>query len=131
MTPRIPRPNLDPVLRLVDLDQVLAHIDVNALVERIDLNAVLERVDVNAVLERVDLNAVLERVDIEQLVQQSDVGQLLVDSSSSVGMRLLDALRSQLVGLDRLVFRGAMRLLRRDVDALPLGPPRLVEQQPR
>src|ERR1700683_3000182 len=122
--PRLPRPSLDPVLRLVDVDRLLDHVDVNTLVERVDLNALLERVDINALLARVDLNAVLERVDVEELVQRSDLGHLLLDSTTSVGTRVLDALRSHAVGLDGLLERLVTRVLRRDPATVPARPPR-------
>jgi hypothetical protein len=111
---------------MVDLDRVLEHVDVNALIDRIDLNALLERVDVNELLARVNLNAVLERVDVEELVQRSDLGSILIESSTSVGTRLLDTLRSHAVGLDQLVERVVTRLLRRDAATVPEGPPLLV-----
>jgi len=117
-------------LGLVDLDRVLEHVDVNALIERVDVNALLERVDVNAVISRVDLNAVLERVNVEALVQRSDLGSILLDSSGSIGTRLLDALRSEAVGLDQLLERAVNRLLRRDAATVPVGPPLLVERSP-
>jgi len=127
LTSRLPRLSFDPILGLVDLDRVLEHVDVNALVERVDVNALLERVDVNAVIARVDLNALLERLDVDDLVQRSDLGSILIDSTGSVGTRLLDALRSQAVGLDQLIERAVNRLLRRDAASVPDGPRLLVE----
>ena len=127
LTSRLPRLRFDPILGLVDLDRVLEHVDVNALVERVDVNALLERVDVNAVIARVDLNALLQRVDVDDLVQRSDLGSILLDSTGSVGTRLLDALRSEAVGLDQLIERAVNRLLRREPASVPLGPTGLVE----
>jgi hypothetical protein len=126
VSPRLPRPNLDPLLDLVDLDRVLDHVDVNALLARIDLNALLDRLDVNALLTRLDLNAVLEQIDVDDLVERTDLGRIIIDSSSSVGMRLLDTLRGHAVGLDQLIERLVTRVLRRDPATVPDGPVALV-----
>ena len=122
------RIDLDALLAHADLNALLARVDVNVLVNQVDLNAVLARVDVNALLDQVDVNDLVSRVDIEALVQNTDLGAVIATSTGGVATEVLDAARSQAVGLDQLVDRWVRRLLRReqtgpDVPAALLPPP--------
>jgi hypothetical protein len=71
------------------------------------------RVDVNAVMDSVDVNALVRRVDVDALVQDTDLGAVIARSTGGVGSDVLDAARSQAVGLDQFVDRWVQRLLRR------------------
>jgi hypothetical protein len=126
---------IDAVVRNVDVQGVIERVDINALLDRIDLNRVLARVDIQALVERVDLDRLLRdvdidalaaRIDVERLVARTDLGRIVLDSTTGVGTRLLDSVRSQGVGLDRFVNRWADRILRRNAEETPDGPPLLV-----
>ena len=98
---------------------VMSTLDVNALLDQVDLNAVLDQVDLNAVLSRIALNDLVQRIDVEALVQQTDLGAVIAASSSGVAGDVLDAVRSQTVGLDEFIARWIGRLRRRPYT----GPP--------
>jgi uncharacterized RDD family membrane protein YckC len=134
--------------RAVDL--VVSAVDMNAVLDRVDLNAVLDRIDLDRLLERVDLNSVVARLDIDALVEQTDLGAIIASSSSGVASDVLDAVRSQTVGLDEFIARWTGRLRRRPYtgppalpggaggqgqvlteragDALPSGPPVIIRE---
>jgi uncharacterized RDD family membrane protein YckC len=126
---------IDLVVRNLDMNALLQRIDVNALVDRVDVNdivdqvdldKILDRVDVDKILAKVDLNEVLARVDvnaiagqldIDALAMNTDIGTMIARSSGSVASGVLDAVRSQAVGLDEWIARWVARLLRRDQPA--------------
>jgi hypothetical protein len=121
---------VDLVLQVVDVNALLAQVDVNALLERVDVAALLERVDLNAVLARVDTDALLDRIDVNDLVQRVDVdalvkhtdlGAVIASSTGGVASEVLDAGRSQAVGLDQFIDRWVQRTLRRKQPA-PASP---------
>jgi uncharacterized RDD family membrane protein YckC len=140
----VTRVDVDALVRRADVDALLAQVDINGLIDRIDVDRLLQRVDVNALLDRVDLDEVaagldidalvervdlermLEAVDLEGLVRRAGIPELVADSTGQVAGSALDLGRRQLVGLDVGVGRVIQRLLRRDPDALPAGPPTLV-----
>ena len=106
--------------RAVEL--VVSSLDVNALLDEIDLNAVLDQIDLDRLLERMDLNDIVKRIDVEALVKQTDLGAVIAASSSGVAGDVLDAVRSQTVGLDEFIARWIGRLRRRPYTGPP-GPP--------
>ena len=106
--------------RTVEL--VVSSLDVNALLDEIDLNAVLDQVDLDRLLERIDLNDIVKRIDLEALVKQTDLGAIISASSSGVAGDVVDAVRSQTVGLDEFIARWIARLRRRPYTGPP-GPP--------
>ena len=106
--------------RAVEL--VVSSLDVNALLDEIDLNAVLDQIDLDRLLERMDLNNIVKRIDVEALVKQTDLGAVIAASSSGVAGDVLDAVRSQTVGLDEFIARWIGRLRRRPYTGPP-GPP--------
>ena len=125
------RIDINALLARADINAILTKVDVNVLVNQMDLNAVLARVDVNALLDQVDVNDLVSRVDIEALVQNTDLGAVIATSTGGVATEVLDAARSQAVGLDQLVDRWVRRLLRRnqpgpDVPPALLPPPAAV-----
>ena len=113
--------------RAVEL--VVSSLDVNALLDEVDLNAVLDqgidgadRIDLDRLLERMDLNDIVKRIDVDALVEQTDLGAVIAASSSGVAGDVLDAVRSQTVGLDEFIARWIGRLRRRPYTGPP-GPP--------
>jgi D-ribose pyranose/furanose isomerase RbsD len=118
--------DLDRVMDRVDLNRLLDRVDVDALVQRVDIPAVLDRIDLDLLLERVDFNQVIQRVDINVLVQQTELGAVIAKSTSGVAAEVLDAVRSQTVGLDQFVDRLVSRVLRRKGDQRPLRPTALI-----
>jgi hypothetical protein len=152
----VARVDLDALLDSIDIDALLGRIDVGALLERIDLDVLLSRIDLNTLLQSVDLQALLARmdlddllggidlnrllasVDINELVQRLDMdalvantelGSIIAQSTSGVASEALDAVRSQGVGMDNFIARLASRVMRRDLEELPAGPPLLIEAQ--
>ena len=112
--------------RAVEL--VMSALDVNALLDQVDLNAVLDQVDIDRLLERMDLNEIVKRIDVAALVEQTDLGAIIAASSSGAAGEVLDAVRSQTVGLDEFIARWIGRLRRRPYTGPP-GPPD--RQRPR
>jgi hypothetical protein len=106
--------------RAVEL--VMSALDVNALLDEVDLNAVLDQVDLDRLLDRMDLNDIVKRIDVEALIQQTDLGAVIAASSSGVAGEVIDAVRSQTVGLDEFIARWIGRLRRRPYTGPP-GPP--------
>jgi hypothetical protein len=82
------------------------------------------------VLNRLDLDAVIGRIDIDQLVSNTEMGAIVARSTTGVASEALDVVRSQGVSLDNVASRVVARLLRRDPDALPIGPRLLVSDGP-
>jgi uncharacterized RDD family membrane protein YckC len=122
----VQRIDVDALLARVDVDAFLDRIDVNALLDRVDVNALLDRVEPDRLLDRVDVDRFLQRVDVDALVRRAGVPELIAGSTGQVAGSALDLARRQLVGLDVGIGRVIARLLRRDPDALPAGPPLLV-----
>jgi uncharacterized RDD family membrane protein YckC len=120
------RADVDAVLDRADVDAVLDRVDVHRLLDRVDLDRVMAGMDVDAVMARVDLERMLDEVDLERLVRRAGIPELVADSTGKVAGSALDLGRRQLVGLDVGISRFIQRLLRRDPDALPAGPPTLV-----
>jgi hypothetical protein len=128
------RIDLDALLGRMDINALLTKVDVNALMSRMDVNALLGRVDINVLLEQVDVNDIVRRVDIEAVVQNTDLGAVIATSTGGVASEVLDAARSQAVGLDRFVDRWIRRLLHQepgpDVPPALLPPPAAAEAAP-
>jgi hypothetical protein len=121
---------MNTMLERVDVNGLLDEVDLDRLLDRIDLDRLLDRVDVDALVARVDLDALLKRVDVETLTRRANVGELVARSTGQVAGSTLDLARRQAVGLDTLIMRLVDRLLGRDPDAQPLGPPELVPETP-
>jgi uncharacterized RDD family membrane protein YckC len=106
--------DLDALLDRIDINRVLGRVDLDALIDRIDVERLMDRVDVERLLERVDLDRLVERVDVEGLVRRSGVPQIVVESQTRLAGSLVDLVRRQLTGLDTVLNRGVIRLLRRE-----------------
>ena len=120
------RVDIAALLARVDPDELMSRVDPVALISRVDMNALLDRVDVNGLLAKVDIEALLADVDLEALVRRSGVPELVAESTNQLAGSALDLVRRQLVALDVVIDRVIDRLLRRDPDTQPAGPPLLV-----
>ena len=118
--------DLNALIKRIDLNAVLAQVDVNALLDQVDVNAVLARIDTAALLDQIDVNALLARVDMDTLVKQTDLGAVIARSSGGAASEVLDAGRSQDVGLDQFIDRWVQRALRREQPA-PMAPRALLD----
>ncbi|MGI9579297.1 MAG: hypothetical protein ACR2OH_13945 [Microthrixaceae bacterium] len=117
------------IVSRVDVDEIVARVDIDAIVERVDISALLERVDIEEILDRIDLNELVSRIDVDKLIQETELGSIIASSTTGVASEALDAVRRQGVSLDNVVARVANRVVRRDIDELPPGPPLLVEAE--
>jgi hypothetical protein len=129
MNALLDRVDVDALVGRVDVNGLLDRVNVPALLDRADVNEILDRVDVGALLDRVDVNDLVRRVDVDALVEQTDVGAVIARSSGGAASEALDAVRSQVVGLDQFIDRWVQRALRRKHPAPP-GPPALVNGSP-
>ncbi|MBZ5737852.1 RDD family protein [Nocardioides mangrovi] len=123
---------LDPnaLLDRVDMNALLARVDMNSLLDHVDMNTLLDHVDLNALLAKVDVEALLAPVDLEALVRRSGVPELVAESTNQLAGSAIDLVRRQLVALDVVIDRIVSRLLRRDPDTQPVGPPLLLVTEP-
>lgn len=110
----------------ISVDQLLNRIDIDVLLDRVDIDRLLDRVDVNRLVEKIDIDALLEGVDLEAAVRRAGVPEIVAESTSQLTGSAIDLGRRQLVGLDVVVDRVVNRLMRRDPEDQPVGPPLLV-----
>jgi hypothetical protein len=118
--------DIDALLERIDVDALVARVDVDSVVSRVDVDKLIDRVDVEKIIERVDVEKIIQRVDIDALMEQTELGSIIARSTSGVASEVLDVVRAQGVGLDDFFARWANRILRRQDQALPLGPSTLV-----
>jgi hypothetical protein len=109
----------------VDVNLILDHVDLNALLARVDVDEFLKDVDIDAIAARIDIDAILARVDVAGVAKQANIGELVAESTSDVAGSALDVGRRQGAALDTLLARTVNRVLGRDSDAMPQGPPGL------
>jgi hypothetical protein len=119
--------DIPAILDRVDLDEIVDRIDAERIVRRLDLpgiaQGVLDQLDLTAISQRVldqlDLTAVAMRV-----IDELELGELIRESSSTVTVEAVDALRVGGMNADRFVAQLMNRiLLRRGGEAqLPEGP---------
>ena len=124
----IDRVDVDRLLDGVDVDKLLDGVDVDRLLDGVDLDRLLDRLDVNRLLDRVDVDALVQRVDVEAVTDRANISELVARGTTGVAGSALDVFRRQAVGLDTLIIRFVDRLLGRDLDAHPKGPPGLVPE---
>jgi uncharacterized RDD family membrane protein YckC len=123
------RVDVNRVLDRVEVDRLLDRADVNRLLQRVDVNALLDEADIDRLLERVDVDQIAARIDLEELLRRAKVPELVADSTSQVAGSLIDIVRRQAVGLDAVLMRAVLRVLRRDPASMPAGPPELVGEE--
>jgi uncharacterized RDD family membrane protein YckC len=119
----VSRVDLDAIVDQVDVDRVIARVDIDAIVAGVDLDAAVARVDLNAAADRIDVDRVVDRVDVDAIAASLDIDAIVAESTKGVLGRFIDVLRRQVVGVDEIGVRAVNRLLRRDYEALPTGPP--------
>ena len=107
------------VMSTLDVNELLDQVDLNAVLEQVDIDRVLDRIDLDRLLSRMDLNDIVKRIDVDALVEQTDLGSVIAASSSGVAGDVIDAVRSQTVGLDEFIARWVGWLRRRPCT----GPP--------
>jgi hypothetical protein len=95
------------------LVQSVANEVVPGVVGAIDVDELVQRIDIEALLDRIDIDGLLARVDLDALLARTELGEIVTRSGSAVASRVLDATRSQAVGVDAFVERWVGRLLRR------------------
>jgi hypothetical protein len=118
--------NVDAVVEKVDFDKVLERLDLDGIVSRVDLERVIDRIDIDAIVERVNVDPIVDRVDAERLVQRIDlnaiarqvlddleIAALLRDSTGSLSVETVDALRERGLDADQRFARFIDALLRR------------------
>jgi hypothetical protein len=71
---------------------------------------------------RTGMGCIVQSLDVDALIQQTDLGAVIAASSSGAAADVLDAVRSQAVGLDEFIARWIGRLRRRPYTGPP-GPP--------
>jgi uncharacterized RDD family membrane protein YckC len=125
------RLDLNRLLDRLDVDRLIARIDVDAVVQRVDLDAVIDTVDLNRVIgridlddavDRIDLNRALDRVDLNAVVERTELGSIIARSTTGVFGQLLDAARTQVMGVDQVAQAGPARVLRRNRREIPPVP---------
>jgi uncharacterized RDD family membrane protein YckC len=119
----VSRVDLDAIADQVDVDRVIARVDLDSVVAGVDLDAAVARVDLNAAADRIDVERVIARVDVDAIAKSLDIDAIVAESTKGVLGRFTDILRRQLVGVDEIGMRAVSRLLRRDHESLPTGPP--------
>jgi uncharacterized RDD family membrane protein YckC len=126
----VARVDLDAIVDRVDVDRVVARVDLDAAADRIDVERVVSRVDLDAIVDRVDVDRVVARVDVDAIAASLDIDTIVARSTKGVFGRFMDLLRRQVVGVDEISMRAVSKLLRRDYDALPAGPPLALGAEP-
>ncbi len=108
------------VLRHVDVDQVLERVDLDAVAARIDIGALVDGVDLNRIAERLDVEAIVRRLDLggiaRDVLAEIEVDDIIRESSGSLTVQTVDALRARGAEADRRVARFVDRLLQRGQD---------------
>ena len=122
----IDRVDIGAIIEQVDVGAIVDRVDVDAIIEQVDVDAIIDRVDIQRILAKLDLNEVIARVDVDSLLKETELGSIIARSTSGAATEALDAVRRQGVSLDNLVARLGNRLMRRDGEDLPKGPPLLV-----
>jgi hypothetical protein len=123
------RVDVDDLMERVDVNGLMARVDVDGLMARVDVDALISRVDVDALMAKVDIDALLNGVDVAALAKRADIGELVAESTSSVAGSALDVGRRQAVGVEAVLTRTVDRLLGRDPETMPVGPPLLVDRE--
>jgi hypothetical protein len=108
------------VLRHVDVNEIAASVDVDGLAARVDVGQLMERVDLDAIAQRIDVEAIIRRVDLggiaREVLDQIEVEDVIRESSGSLAVQTVDALRARGAEADRHLARIVDRLLQRRND---------------
>jgi hypothetical protein len=93
-----------------DANQRQAAMLMPVIVQQVTEN-VLAQLDLVRLVEQVPLDDVVAAVDVEGIVQRVDLGGVIRESTASLTMETVDALRSQGIALDEFVARIVDRVL--------------------
>lgn len=108
------------VLRHVDVNEIAASVDVDGLAARVDVGQLVERVDLDVIAQRIDVEAIIRRVDLagiaREVLDQIEVEDVIRESSGSLAVQTVDALRARGAEADRHLARIVDRLLQRRND---------------
>jgi hypothetical protein len=115
------------ILERIDLNEVVDQVDLDAVTARIDLNALAKQIDVDQVVERVDLVAIAQRVldglDLPAIargvIDELELSEIIRESTGTVTVEAVDALRLGGMTADRMVSRVIDRLLMRKTEREP------------
>lgn len=137
----VDRLDIDAIVDRVDVERILARVDVDEVAARLDLERVIGRLDLAAIaqsiIDQLDLTAIAQRV-IDQLdlaaiaegvIDELELSEIIRESTGTVTVDAVDALRVGGMQADRLVARVVDRLLMRKngtthgEPALPAEPP--------
>jgi hypothetical protein len=112
-----------------DLADELVPALARAILQRVDLNEAISRIDVERVVSKVDLVAlarnVLDGLDLAGIargvIDELDLTELIRESTGTVTVEAVDALRLGGMSADRMVSRVVDRLLMRKGERAPNG----------
>jgi hypothetical protein len=114
----VARVDVERIVERIDLDAVAGRIDLDAIVRRIDLDSIVGRLDVDAVVRRVDVEGIVREVDLaaiaRQVLDEIGVESIIRESTGSLTVQTVDALRASGADADRRLSRFVDRLLQRD-----------------
>jgi hypothetical protein len=127
----VDRLDIDAIVDRVDIERVLARVDLNEVAGRLDVDAVAARLDVDRVIRRLDLAAiaqgVIDQLDLaaiaEGVINELELSEIIRESTGTVTVDAVDALRVGGMQADRLVTRVVDRLLMRREGPGPDEPP--------
>jgi hypothetical protein len=107
--------DLNEIANDIDVDAVAARVDVERLIDQIDIDRIVRRLDVEAIVRRLDLAAiardVLDEIDVEEIIRESS-GSLTVQTVDALRARGVDADRRLAELVDRVLFRHRARDVR-------------------
>ena len=145
----VERLDIDAIVDRVDIERILSRVDLNEVAGRLDVDAVAARLDVERVIGRLDLPAiaegVIDQLDLtaiarrvideldlttiaQQVIDEVQLSEIIRESTGTVTVDAVDALRVGGMNADRLVARVVDRLLMRRNGSVPndspaAGPP--------
>jgi hypothetical protein len=110
--------------------ELLDRLDLDEIVDRVDLNEIAGKLDVNMIAAQVDVEAIVAKVDLTKLAQQVidsldlagiargvinelELSEIIRESTGTVTVEAVDALRLGGMSADRVVSRVMDRLLLR------------------
>jgi hypothetical protein len=148
----VDRLDIDAIVDRVDIERIMARVDLNEVAGRLDVDAVAARLDVERVIGRLDLPAiaegVIDQLDLtaiaqrvineldlttiaKQVIDELELGEVIRESTGTVTVDAVDALRMGGMQGDRLVARVVDRILMRrngaESDDPPGAPPPAVD----
>jgi hypothetical protein len=153
VVPRVvSRLDIDAIVEQVDIGRIIDRVDLNEVVGRLDLNAIAERIDIERIVGRLDLaeiakgvidqldltsitQSVLAQLDLtaiaRRVIEELELGELIRESSGTVTVEAVDALRVGGMNADRFVAQVMNKiLLRRNGESHPPDAPETTDAPP-